>query len=94
MRGDDIHISVDPEHLDSFARSSYGSVKGLAAESGVDYGTLLRAKQNGYVSLETAVRVCEAADKTVTDVFGCQDEGALNRVIFALKRPENAEIWG
>ena len=93
MRVDEIHIRVDGDTMLEFAREGYGSLKKMASESGVNYVTLLRAKERGYLPLGTAVKVCEATDKTVTDVFGCQDDYALNRIIFALRGVENDENW-
>ena len=93
MRDDAIHIRVDSDTMLEFARFEYGSLRKMASETGVDYTTLLRAKGRGYIPLGTALKVCETADKTVTDVFGCQDDYLMNRLIFVLRGPENDENW-
>lgn len=81
MRRDGIRVDVDPDTLDEFAGKRCGSLREMATEAGVSERTLRRAKQNGFISLETAMEVCLAVDGNFEDVFGRQGEW-LRTVIF------------
>lgn len=74
MRREGIRVSVDSGVFDTFVAERYGTLRGMAADSGVSERTLYRAKQNGFISLEIAVDVCVAVDGTFEDVFGRQGE--------------------
>lgn len=74
MRREGIRVSVDSGVFDAFVADRYGTLRGMAVESGVSERTLYRAKQNGFISLEIAVDVCVAVDGTFEDVFGRQGE--------------------
>jgi hypothetical protein len=67
-----LRVSVNYDRLASFAVKRFGSLRAMATQTGVTERTLYKTKENGFISLESAVEVCLVSGASIEDVFGHQ----------------------